>query len=86
MTSHASAEKEEQDAINWNNKGFALASLGQYEEALKAYDKAIELKPDFSVAWNNKAFSFSSLGRYEEALNAYDKAIELKPRECYDME
>ena len=52
---------------------------GEYELALKAMDKAIELKPDFADAWNNRGVALDKLGRHEEALEAFDKAIELKP-------
>jgi tetratricopeptide (TPR) repeat protein len=51
---------------------------GNFEFALKAYDKAIELKPDYALAWSNKGVALGNLGRYDEALKAYDKAIELK--------
>ncbi|NQE52135.1 Photosystem I assembly protein Ycf3, partial [ANME-1 cluster archaeon GoMg3.2] len=61
------------------NRGVALDDLGRYEEALKAIDKAIVLKPDYAEAWNNRGVALDDLGRYEEALKAFDKAIELKP-------
>ncbi len=43
--------------IAWNNKGIALKDLGKYEEAIQAYDKAIEIKPDYHLAWNNKGIA-----------------------------
>lgn len=61
------------------NRGFDLYNKGKYKLALEAFDKAIELKPDYAEAWNNKGWALSALGRNEEALKAYDKAIELKP-------
>jgi tetratricopeptide (TPR) repeat protein len=51
----------------------------QYEEALEAYEKAIKLRPDYSLAWNNKGYSLHDLKRYKEALAAYEKALELDP-------
>ena len=63
----------------WYNKGIALDDLGRYEEAIKAYDKAIELKPDYQKAWYNKGIALRKLYSYEEALEAFNKAIEIKP-------
>ncbi|RCV62743.1 Tetratricopeptide (TPR) repeat [Methanophagales archaeon] len=50
----------------------------EYGEALKAYNKAIELKHDYDAAWNNRGLALAKLYQYDEALKAYDKAIELK--------
>jgi tetratricopeptide (TPR) repeat protein len=61
------------------SRGDDFYQSNEYELALKAYDKAIELKPDYASAWYNRGFVLDELGRYEEALKAYDKAIELKP-------
>jgi len=63
----------------WFNKGSTFADLDRYEEALKAYDKAIKLKPNVYSTWFNKFSILFDLDRYEEALKAIDKAIELKP-------
>ncbi len=60
------------------SRGDDFYQSNEYELALKAYDKAIELKPDFAAAWYNRGVALGELGRYEEALKAYDKAIELK--------
>ena len=52
---------------------------GDYELALIALDKAIDLKPDDANAWTNKGVALESLGRHEEALDTFNKAIALKP-------
>ena len=63
------------------NKGVTLAELRKHEEALKAYQKAIELNPKDPDAWNNKGATLAELGKHEEALKAYQKAIELNPKD-----
>ncbi|MEW6618965.1 MAG: tetratricopeptide repeat protein [bacterium] len=73
-------DKERPDlAKEWVDKGVELGTLGRYEEALTAYEKAIELEPDDAWAWRGKGYALGELGRYEEALVATEKAIELKP-------
>lgn len=53
--------------------------MNRLEEAVKAYDKAIELYPerkeDAWVAWENKAQILMQLGKHDESLEAYDEAI-----------
>jgi tetratricopeptide (TPR) repeat protein len=40
----------------WNNKGACLTNLGDYEKAMKAYDKAIEIDSQSLEAWYNKEY------------------------------
>jgi tetratricopeptide (TPR) repeat protein len=63
----------------YNNRGAALADLGQPEAALSHYDQAISLQPDHFGAFNNRGAALSRLGRFAEALSSYDRAIALQP-------
>ena len=60
-------------------KGLSLANEGKISEALEAFNKAIELKPDYADAWYNKGVALAALGFHEKALEAYEKAIEINP-------
>jgi len=64
---------------DYHKRANDLYYKGKYEEALAAYEKAIELKPDYAEAWDNKGVTLGKLGRNEKALEAHEKAIELKP-------
>ncbi|MEQ8189956.1 MAG: tetratricopeptide repeat protein [Candidatus Eremiobacterota bacterium] len=63
----------------WNNKGNALYKLKKYEEAIKCYDKALEIDPDYAYAWFNKGNALNRLEKDEEAIKCYDKALEIDP-------
>ncbi len=63
----------------WFNQGNDLHRLKRDEEALTAYNRAIELDPTYDVAYNNKGTALNNLKRHEEALDAYNRAIELDP-------
>ena len=63
----------------WFNKGRDLDDLGEYDEAIEAYDEAIRLNPNYAKAWFNKGLSLDDLGKYDEAVKAYDEAIRLDP-------
>jgi tetratricopeptide (TPR) repeat protein len=62
----------------WNGKGNSLNDQGKYNEAIKAYDEAIELDPKYAKAWNNNGLSLKALGRTAESNAALAKAKELR--------
>jgi tetratricopeptide (TPR) repeat protein len=78
--------KEWVTADNPNDgNGFAiLATLyianKQYDEAITAAKRAIELMPDNAVAYNNLGSAYGRNKQYSEAMKALKKAIEIDPR------
>ena len=44
-----------------------------YQEALDAYGRAIQLKPEAPEVWYNKAVVLDYLGKYTEAVNSFEK-------------
>ncbi len=65
----------------WLKKGIALEIINKHEEAIKAYDKVIEIDPQYFEAWTNKGNALKELGNNDEAIKAYDKAIEINPQD-----
>ena len=61
----------------YNTRGFALTGLGKMEEALRDFDKAISLKPDFDSAYANRAFTNMVLGNDSAAMEDAEKAIRM---------
>ena len=47
--------------------------LGNYERPLKAYDRSLELNPNYAEAVQYRAVAHLALGRTEETKSAYDK-------------
>ena len=45
----------------WVYKGNVLSDLNKFDEAITAYDKAIEINPQSSEAWNNKGKALNKL-------------------------
>jgi tetratricopeptide (TPR) repeat protein len=62
-----------------SNLGLALHSLGNLEEAAKAYQQAIKLNSVFPEAHHNLAGVLQTLGRNDEAEKHWREAIRLKP-------
>lgn len=67
------------NATELHTQGNTLYNLNRYDEALVAYNRAINLQPDYAEAWKDKGKALSELKKYQEAQEAYDKAIQLKP-------
>ena len=61
------------------NNGLEFEGMERYQEALQAYEKAIQLNPDATPIWCNKADILLKLNRYAEALKSYEYAIHLNP-------
>jgi len=56
---------------------------GRLDEALAAYDRAVEEFPKNAVARNGRAETLRTLGRLDEALAAYDRTVEDFPRDAF---
>ena len=56
-----------------------LDRMGQFEEAISWYDKALEIDPENAVILSYKGVILTNLGRYEEAIFWFDKAIAADP-------
>ena len=63
----------------WQEKGLVLFNLGKYEEALQAFDQAIQLSPKNAYNLNMKGVVLAQMGRYNEAIKYFNKAIGQKP-------
>jgi Tfp pilus assembly protein PilF len=74
---------ENPDALN--NLGQRLQKQGKYEQAIVEFEKAIELRPNFSKALNNLGTCYGDLERYPEAEQSFMQALELNPRDIYAM-
>jgi tetratricopeptide (TPR) repeat protein len=66
-------------ADNLFNKGSQYSLKGEYDKAIEAFSKAIELKPDFVAAYNNRGIAYYRKGQFDKAIENYNKAIALDP-------
>jgi serine/threonine protein kinase len=62
------------------NKGASLSALGRELDAIRYYDRALEINPRYAKAWFNKGASLFVLGRNDEALECNERALKINPR------
>jgi len=55
------------ESDTWYNKGLALYNLRKYDKAIKCFDKAIRINPEYADAWISKGLALHRLGKYDEA-------------------
>ena len=53
--------------------------FGHPDEAVKDFDRAIALSPNYGAAYNNRGNAHAVLAQYEPAFQDYRKAVELMP-------
>jgi len=80
----AEADYSQSLALNENfqsfyNRGNLYIKLARYEEAIKDFNKAIEIKPRLEKSYNNRGVSQLFLHNFDSALADFNKALELNP-------
>lgn len=58
-------------------RGLKHYAKGDDEKAIRNYQKAIELKRNYSVAYYNRGLAYFNLRKYEQAIEDYTQAIKI---------
>lgn len=74
----ASTQAAGQSAEDYFRIGVAHNEAKRWEEAVKAFEEAIRLKPDYAQAHYKLGVAFYNLDRFEEAVKQFKEAISLK--------
>lgn len=63
----------------WVSRGNTLRSYRRYREALRCYDRAIDIEPSCVDAWIEKGRLLHQMGNSELALRRFNRALEIDP-------
>lgn len=55
----------------YSSLGYALRKTGRFDEAVEAYDRALQLNPSYSEAIEYRAEAYLALGRLDDVKTAY---------------
>ena len=61
------------------NLGSALLDEGQVEEAIRYYQQALKIKPDYAPAYYGLGIARSQEGKVDEAITLYQRALQIYP-------
>ena len=62
------------NAAVWNDLGVAMDNAGEFDEAVAAYERAVQLKPDYRLAWVNLSKCYARFGYKDRSKAAAAKA------------
>lgn len=77
------AAKRVEDAPNYAvaryDLGLVLSKQKKYDDAVREFRNALEIKPDMAHAYNNLGAVFMETGRYDDAVREFRNALRIKP-------
>jgi tetratricopeptide (TPR) repeat protein len=68
---------QENTPDSWYQKGLKLMEDDTYEDALIAFNKAIEMDPENASIWMGKGDTLVRMGDYNESQKIYEKSLEM---------
>jgi tetratricopeptide (TPR) repeat protein len=65
--------------VNYNYAGQAYFGLGEYDKALAAFQRMIELEPNNPFGYLNAGAVYFQQGKYDQCIPFYQKALQIQP-------
>ena len=62
----------------FNLSGVCYKAIGQRDAAVKSFERALEIKPDYAEVCYNLGITLRELGQFDDAIRSYEKALSIK--------
>ena len=73
-------------ATAFANRALAYSLRGQFEIAIRDYDAAIAMFPEFAVALNNRAWAYFKWGKLAQATTDVERSLALDPMSPHSLD
>ena len=67
------------ESLLFNLRGACFAGLGEHDDAVKDYEKALTINPDYFKAHFNLGGTLQELDKLDLAIKSYERAIKIEP-------
>lgn len=75
--SHSMINRFSESSFMHNAQGAIYQSLGQFEQAIKSFDIAVKINPDYAEYFFNMGNAQKESGRLDDAISSYQKSVSL---------
>ena len=75
-------QRSSREAEVFTSAGVTHLQMGEYDRAIRNFDRALTLHPGLVVAWRNRALAHREKGDYERAIADYEHASVLAPSDA----
>lgn len=65
----------------YNNKGIAMAQLGNLKAAIKDFHKALKLEPKDLQSYHNLGAAYAEMGKLNQAIELFSQALKFNPQD-----
>jgi tetratricopeptide (TPR) repeat protein len=72
--------KQKKHHVLYLSLGNAYEQQGKFDEAIAAFQKSLEMKPEFAFSLYELGYVYIKQGRYEEAIQPLQKLTSVEPK------
>ena len=75
-------ENQRDLASAYFNRGLAYGHKGDFDRAIRDFDQAIKINPNYPDALNNRGLAYISQGQFDRAIQDFDQVLKLDPKDA----